>query len=866
MAEDITSLEIRVLSDQVEKADQRLKRLEKTTGGASRSISSNENSWKGHARTVLAAGAAYVSVASAINGFRAVIQKTREFQVLRSALVSSTGGFENMELAWRGLLDFAATTPYTLDQAVSGFNKLVNLGLDPSQRAMTSYGDTAAAMGKDLSDMIEAVADAATGEFERLKEFGIKAKTEGDKVIFTFRGVKTEVQKNAADIEEYLIKLGENNFAGNMANRMETLDGKFSNLEDTWDTFLYNLGTSTGAAEAFGDILIWVADQVANLDDYVSSGEMAKEIEGWTIATEGFRAAWADVLGYTTQANQESAKLSGSAWDEFMTDLQGIPPLVESVIAEIATDLWSLVETAKAVGTAMVASFKTAFTLLKDSAGTAFSTIRQLASGDIFGATQTFANETASNAVNAAIAQAAINAETGEAIDRINENTGSRLDTINQKLEDTLIRQEEAAATADLLRINAENAATNLPEVDLGQFRVTAPGEGQEPDGSLFPANSIAGMEEELKGLNEQLELLPVGSDKFKSIASEIESAKAALDAAKGKEPKGSGGRAGESFDSLQEQLSNEEAAIKDSYDRRLQIVKDNTVEGSMHQAELSLSRIDQQEEEHLRFLEKNARDEEALFDSMASQNDIIKQAYEARKSVILGITEQTEQEKAQLLADAHSAYIKAMHRQQQETVDRYLEGAAGFFNDLSKMGSAFGKTGFKIAQGAAIAEATINMYASAVAAYKTGAGISPVLGPVFAAAALAAGAAQIANIKSQQYQGEYAHGGMISAGSFGMVGETGPELVKGPALVTSKSATSDKHKEGGGKNVEIQIHNYSGEKIQTRTSEKDQRQLIELIVGRAREEVANDLRKGGNPISGAIEGTYGVSRGRRVG
>ena len=30
-------------------------------------------------------------------------------------------------------------------------------------------------MGKDITQMIEAVADAATGEFERLKEFGIKA-------------------------------------------------------------------------------------------------------------------------------------------------------------------------------------------------------------------------------------------------------------------------------------------------------------------------------------------------------------------------------------------------------------------------------------------------------------------------------------------------------------------------------------------------------------------------------------------------------------------------------------------------------------------------------------------------------------------
>ena len=40
-----------------------------------------------------------------------------------------------------------------------------------------SYGDTSAALGKDLSQMIEAVADAATGEFERLKSLASKPKT-----------------------------------------------------------------------------------------------------------------------------------------------------------------------------------------------------------------------------------------------------------------------------------------------------------------------------------------------------------------------------------------------------------------------------------------------------------------------------------------------------------------------------------------------------------------------------------------------------------------------------------------------------------------------------------------------------------------
>ena len=81
---------------------------------------------------------------------------------------------------------------------------------------MQNYGDTSATLGKDLSQMIEAVADAATGEFERLKEFGIKAKNQGDTISFTFRGVTENVKNNATEIENYLIKLGQVNFDGAM--------------------------------------------------------------------------------------------------------------------------------------------------------------------------------------------------------------------------------------------------------------------------------------------------------------------------------------------------------------------------------------------------------------------------------------------------------------------------------------------------------------------------------------------------------------------------------------------------------------------------------------------------------------------------
>jgi phage-related protein len=134
--------------------------------------------------------------------------------------------------AFNKINKFAAATPYGLEEVMTGFIKLKNMGLDPSTEALTAYGNTASAMGKSLNDMVEAVADAATGEFERLKEFGIKASSEGDKVSFMFQGVKTTVGKNSQEIEQYLKYIGNVKFAGGIEAQSKTLNGMMSTLRD----------------------------------------------------------------------------------------------------------------------------------------------------------------------------------------------------------------------------------------------------------------------------------------------------------------------------------------------------------------------------------------------------------------------------------------------------------------------------------------------------------------------------------------------------------------------------------------------------------------------------------------------------------
>jgi len=252
------------------------------TNGANSGIKSMTTSITG----LVASLGATVSVAA---GMQKLVSVSREFDKISSGLITATGSAEKSEAAFAAIQDFATKTPYDLAQVSEAFVKMVNMGLDPSERALTSYGNTSAAMGKDLNQMVEAVADAATGEFERLKEFGIKASSEGDKVSFTFRGVTTTVGKNSKEIEDYLIKLGETNFGDAMANRMKTLDGALSNLGDEWDKVFLNI-SKAGIGNTIADGVRIAIGALEELNAMISSGQL----EGYLRAIVTQFSGWGD--------------------------------------------------------------------------------------------------------------------------------------------------------------------------------------------------------------------------------------------------------------------------------------------------------------------------------------------------------------------------------------------------------------------------------------------------------------------------------------------------------------------------------------------------------------------------------------------
>ena len=281
-----------------------------------------------------------------------LVKVQRKFDKLNAAILTSTGSIKGAGIAFDALEKFAAKTPFALSQSVTAFTKLVNFGLTPSERAMMSFGDTASAMGKSLEDMIEAVADAATGEFERLKEFGIKSKNQGDTIAFTFRGMTKVVKNSAADIEEFLIKLGENNFAGAMANQMDTLDGAISNLGDTWDGLLRTV-SDQGFNTVMTSAVRNTTTAIQELIDLLKSGQLDGFIELIATSWRNSFSMVAKTISNLTDfavSEFEALKSAGADVPDFISDaFFNLPANIKAAIQIAAIEIGSFVTKAKAM-------------------------------------------------------------------------------------------------------------------------------------------------------------------------------------------------------------------------------------------------------------------------------------------------------------------------------------------------------------------------------------------------------------------------------------------------------------------------------------------------------------------------------------
>ncbi|WP_347505162.1 tape measure protein [Pseudomonas anguilliseptica] len=254
-----------------------------------------------------------------------IIGTSAQFERFQTILETVEGSSEKAKASMDWVSRFATDTPYELAEVTDAFVKLKAYGIDPQAGALASAGDAAAAMGKPLGQAVEAIADLMTGETERMKEFGMTFRTEGDKLVYRWdeNGKKMVVaaDKNSkAQIEAMVKGLWNSRYGGAGAKLATTWDGLWSNMMDGVTRFFKAIGDA-GIFEFMKEQLVGVLATMKRMEADGSLQALAKtisdelvgafkELKSWFEGID-WAGVWSDLKGFAGAVRQLVVDMGG---------------------------------------------------------------------------------------------------------------------------------------------------------------------------------------------------------------------------------------------------------------------------------------------------------------------------------------------------------------------------------------------------------------------------------------------------------------------------------------------------------------------------------------------------------------------------
>lgn len=279
--------EVKALKDEIKKLNAEISNTSKVSQKATTMLSRIKGGFMGAFTGMATGGGAGVQGAAAVLGaINPVLGVTAGLVgSLASKAFAATSSWQGYEVALKNSLgsqdlanknlsvleELAVRLPVGLNEVTESFSQLVNRGFKPTKDELANLSGFAAAQNKTFDQLIQAILDAEQGELERLKEFGIQAKNEGNKVSVTFRGVTKTFEKGAKDSATAFADLARELGSDKLnADKMQTLEGRMSNLGDQADS----------VARKFGETLLPVFEGLLSLTSKFL-GVIDDAVSGW---------------------------------------------------------------------------------------------------------------------------------------------------------------------------------------------------------------------------------------------------------------------------------------------------------------------------------------------------------------------------------------------------------------------------------------------------------------------------------------------------------------------------------------------------------------------------------------------------------
>lgn len=761
----------------------------------------------------LGAGAALTGIYALSRG---ALDNVKAFEDLSAKISGVTGDLQSAEKVFWELNSLEDETTISTQKLADSLLYLNKYGISVTSKDIKALSALSLGLNKDLETVSSAIAKATQGRYNELKNLGFAVQDEGNKLSVTFKGVTTEIGKDAESIKNYLSSIGESKFSDVLNNKLNTTEAALGRFQNAWGTLqteifrsdgtlgqLFQSILNTGTNMVNGLIQVFRLESVKKtLDSAVKRiGEsISKTFEFITGESLDFEQDWSQIWLKVINLVKEKSAQFGILSAAFISTFKVIAGAFDDFLYKPIKSLWKKLtkETSE-----WMDNFWGKFgkTLMRGN--------------PIYNAYRTFKDW---------------EEESADVEQQFVDQGSSFADALKER---ELAMQGAADSYAETLKEIADSEKELESELKKNQAGKDK-GFLDKFFGSVTGGSSAAA--ETVKTMKSTLNKLKTEWDNFmKSLTS-----------------------------SYRNNLSERQQLEIEYAEKNQELLKFKSVAAAEELANAK-NLIDQDYFRRLSELEKNAQSE--YYSIMNNETELLR--IETQKRIDL-ITQMYNDQllTSQQFAEAQSQLISDFYRQagkmkkgkdtilsdeSVEQVNALKDATQGLSDAFSDMATAAGKGSksfkalFAIQKGFAVASATMN----AILAWSQALSDPTQVSWIAKLAQYANAIALTANILSQLKSVEmYDKGGFIKSGEFGIVGEVGPELVQGPAQVTSRKDTAELLSKKNA--ITVNLIENSERAGTVEESGTDDENIINIFV--------SNIRRGGD-MAAAIENTYNLKR-----
>lgn len=784
-----------------------IKKVTKAVDNQTGVLKKNASGWK-----MLMTGFAIKFASEVVDGFKSIIstglEASRVYEDMSARLTPLVGDLETAQKTFWSLNGLEDETATATDKLAKAFVDLGNNGLTNSNEQLKTYATIAHGTGRDINTLTDAVIAFSQGSTKALRQFGITAKDNGDTISLTYKGLTTEIEKNSKALDSYLSDLAKNNFDGVLETKLNTVSAATGRLDNAWGTFCTRLMQSNGG---FGELIIMGNDFLANTLNGISEWLDDPTVIEWfhnlakTVREtfEGIRTAWESVKDFfsdTLELIGVEMKDGTGNWKLFFSNFFQFAQIGLLQLSQKVGELWD-------------------------------NTVGYL------------------NAVGEGIGSALSGGEFSRGLDAARAQTKREAEE-TAKIYKATIAGIEKEITESQNRIAAERQ--RLAE----KYQNKSIGEGTQSDEGLWiGANKDSGKGKAGGGggggSSKALEAKDTWTPYYEQILELDIRSKGDLEQLKWEHA-----RKLSEFNAViaenarisETEKNNALLIIQQDYQRQRAEIEKSSMD--------FINSLNPEDEEIVRLQESYGRKIEMLEqyhnDKLISEENYL-QAHTALMEKYTTDSTAAKQKK-------QSEDLKKMMEPYEKMADATISISDAFYDLTDSMDESSGsyKALFAVQKSFAIASATMDAVKAWIGALNDPTAVTWPHKLANYASAIATTTAAISQLTSVSMHDK---GGFIKPGELGIVGEYGPELIEGPASVTSRRKTADLARSAltaqestspSYANVVINLYESQDKAGTVETSEDDESRIIDIFV--------SDIRRGGD-MSAAIQNTFNLKR-----